>query len=200
MTPPKLRLTGLAALALSLSAMLPAAASPFDTVNKSTDATLSAFESVYIAPVSIDLPEDTRRTIRDIHSDRPVSERDQAQRAGEFRKDLERAFGRKFTLADAPGPGVLTVEATLTRLASSRATLADIDAAGGLFLDFGSTVYAGGAGYKARLSDGDAELAQITDDYQSSLNDGQPRVGIWQDADRAFSRFSRQLAKYASEN
>ncbi|MEO0882488.1 MAG: DUF3313 family protein [Pseudomonadota bacterium] len=174
-----------------------AAAGPFDDVTVSNDRTLAAFESVYIAPVQVDLPTDVRTNIRDINSPRAVTENDQTLRAERLQRDLSRAFDRHFTLADGPGDGVLTVETTVTGLRSTRPTLADAEL--NVQIDF-SSIFAGGADYEAKISENKTELVTITDSFQSSLNDGRPRIGVWQDADRASRRFSDQLARYVRNN
>ncbi|MEM6899673.1 MAG: DUF3313 family protein [Pseudomonadota bacterium] len=187
-----------AALFLTAAMTSPALAAPFDEITKTVDDTLASYESVYIAPVQLDLPEDTRRTVRDIRSPRPVTERDQTRRAERLQRDLTRAFGNNFELVDAPGEDVLTVETTLTGLRSTRPTLADQIAE--VQLDFGSTVYAGGADYAVRLSEADTVLVEIEESDKSNLNDGRPRVGTWQDADRSSRLFSSRLARYVRDN
>ena len=188
----------LIAVSAALSFSLVAAASPFDDVNRTADAALGNYQSVYIAPVEVALDPDTRTNIRDIDSPRPVSERDQARRAERLNRDLTRAFGKTFTLADAPGDGVLTVEATLTGLRSTRPTLADQRV--NVQLDFSSSVYAGGADFEVRLSEADTVLMEISDKDQSFLNDGRPRIGVWQDADRSFRSFSSKLVRFVRNN
>ncbi|MEM7663826.1 MAG: DUF3313 family protein [Pseudomonadota bacterium] len=186
-----------AAAFLSTVIATPASASPFDELTKSGDDALATYQSVYIAPVQVDLPTDTRRSVRDINSPRPVTERDQALRAERLQRDLTRAFGKNFELAEAPGEDVLTVETTLTGLRSSRPTIADQSAE--VLLDFNS-VYAGGADYTVRLSEASNVLVEIEERDRSNLNDGRPRVGVWQDADRSSRRFSTRLAKYVRNN
>ncbi|MEO1476783.1 MAG: DUF3313 family protein [Pseudomonadota bacterium] len=182
---------------LSTTLAFPAMAGPFDEISRADDVALAAYQSIYIAPVQVDLPTDTRKTVRDIRSPRPVNERDQGLRAERLHRDLTRAFEKKFTLADAPGDDVLTVEATLTGLRSTRPTLADFQTE--VQLDFGS-IYAGGADYAVRLSEAETTLVEIEERDRSNLNDGRLRVGVWQDADRSSRLFSSQLARYVKNN
>jgi hypothetical protein len=42
-------------------------------------------------------------------------------------------------------------------------------------------------------------VAVLKDRYVGTFSDGTPRVGIWQDADRAFSSWSRQLPTFIGE-
>jgi len=191
------------ALALTAAASMltsVAHADTFDTVEFEADAILSTYEKVYIAPVEVDFSEHRiRRNIRDINSIRPVSELDQARKADDFAEDLEREFGKRYTLVDAPGEDVLTIETTLTKLVSTRPTIADRRATN-VNLSFQS-VYAGGADYQIQLSEGDTLIATIEENQSSNtLNDGRPRIGIWQDTNRSFNRFSRQLARYVERN
>lgn len=190
-----LALTAAAAMATSA-----AHAHPFDSIETETEAALSGFTKVYIAPVAIDFSEHrVRRTVRDSTGFRQVSERDQSRKAEDLAEDLEREFGKRYTLVNAPGEDVLTIETTLTKLVSTRPTLADQRQT--INLSFRS-LYAGGADYQVELTTGDTLLATIEDNQtnQSNLNDGRPRVGVWQDTDRSFNRFSRQLARYVESN
>ena len=175
-------------------------AAPFDTIDRATDAPLSSYEKIYIAPVEVDFSEhQIRRNLRDTRGIRPVSERDQMSKAEDFAEDLEQVFGKKYTLVDAPGEDVLTVEATLTKLVSTRPTIADLTAQIGL--SFGS-IYVGGADYQINLIGGETLIAAIEEkqSQDGSFNDGRPRVGIWSDADYSFRKFSRQLARYVREH
>ena len=99
-------------------------------------------------------------------------------------------------VVDAPGPGVLVVETTLTRLESSRPTMADYQREPGLGFE---SVYAGGAALSVRLSRDGSEVASLSDRYVGSFSDGTPRIGIWQDTDRAFTRWSRQLPSWVAQ-
>ncbi len=193
------RTLALAAATLTLASV--AHAGPFDTVTLETDTPLSSYEKVYIAPVTVDFGDQRiRRSIRDIRGLRPVSERDQARKSGDLAEDLQREFGKRYILVDAPGDDVLTVETTLTQLVSTRPTLADARLTNAN-LSF-QTVYAGGANYQVTLREGEQVIGVIEDNQtrNNNLNDGRPRVGIWQDADRSFNRFSRQLARYIEKN
>ncbi|MEM9667819.1 MAG: DUF3313 family protein [Pseudomonadota bacterium] len=190
-----------ALIAIAFAAALTASASarPFDEVsNKSAENPLASYQSVYIAPVQVDLGDDVRRDIRDLRSPRPVTEIDQGRRAERLQRDLTRAFDKKFTLAEAPGEGILTVEATLTGLRSTRPTLAELDV--NSQTDFGNSIYAGGADYAVRLIEEDDVLVEIEERDQTFLNDGRPRIGLWQDADRSSRRFSSRLARYVKNN
>ncbi len=191
-------------LILSLSATTLAAAAfagPFDTINLEVETPLSGYEKVYIAPVEVDFgDEPIRRNTRDLRGLRPVSEADKTRKAKDLQEDLQREFGKNFELVEAPGDDVLTVKTTLTKLISTRPTIADFNSSN-LGLDFRS-VYLGGASYEITLREGEQLVGTIEENQTrvGSFNDGQPRVGIWQDTDRSFNRFSRQLARYVKKN
>ncbi|MEE2690931.1 MAG: DUF3313 family protein [Pseudomonadota bacterium] len=164
-------------------------ASAFDRESLTGEKALSSFSSVYIAPVAVSLEQD--------RDDRPVRDKDAAERADLFREALIDRFEKRFDIADAPGDDVLTVEATLTRLEATRPTLADYSKQPGLAFE---SVYAGGAAFTATLSENGAPLAEISDRYTSSLGDHSPKIATWQDVDRAFSNWARQLVDFVEEN
>lgn len=177
------------------AALPPAMAGPFDELKVENTAAFANFEKVYIAPVGVELDEENvRRNVRDIRSDRPVSEKDRTRRAERSHADLTRALSKHFEIVDAPGADVLTVEATITRIVSTRPTLEDQRVVS-IQLSF-SSIYAGGGDFKVRLLQGDTIHAELEDSYRTNLNDGRPRVGIWQDYDRSSRQFARKLARY----
>jgi len=153
---------------------------------------------VYIAPVKVELADPkVRRTIRDNISDRPVSDNDKARRAEQTYKHIVDAFGKNFEIVNTPTDDALIVEAIVTKLSSSRPTIADTRVNVGLNF---SSIYAGGADFDVRLKQGTSLLVDISDSYQTQLNDGFPRTGTWQDYNRVSRRFSRKLAKYVRQN
>lgn len=173
------------------------AAAAFDTAYVSSERPLGAYEQVYVAPVSVELDHDVRRYRVGGSGDRPVEERDAALRAEDFHAALTDAFGRSFALAGAPGPGVLTVEARLIKLESSRPTMADYRQTPGLSA---RSVYAGGAEMHVTISEDGVLLAEIGDAWRGSLDDGRYRIGLWDDARRAFGSWARRLARFVEQN
>lgn len=168
---------------------LPGLALAFDQTTWIDPGALADVREVHVAPVVLALPETPRLALRD-HGPRPVRPEDAKARADELARRLRRGLAADFTLVDAAGPGVLVVETTLSSLASSRPTMADYQQRPGLSF---RSIYAGGAEVEIRLSRDGREIARFSDRYRGTLADGMPRVGVWQDADRAFSRWARQL-------
>lgn len=186
-----------AAFYMSLTLTTPAIAASFDNVETSTDKHLATFEAVYIAPVKAELNLDVRAIDRTGNGDRPISDRDIADKANDLHSMLERAFARSFTIVDAPGPGVLTIEATLTDLVSTFPTITDYSRNINLS---SNSIYTGGAEVTFLLSEDDQTLTTINDRRFGNLNDGRLRVGIWDDADRTFNTWARRLAKFVAKN
>lgn len=183
-----------AALALSLAFAAPVSA--FDSKSISSSAKLSSFESVYIAPVGIAL-EEPRPSPRSLSGERPVSEKDAALKAEDFHEDLVDEFGDAFTLASGPGAGVLTIEATLTRLEASRPTIADLREQPGLSME---SRYAGGASVAVAFSENGAPLGEVSDSYTETLDNHRFQAGVWEDTDRAFSSWARRLVDFVQKN
>jgi hypothetical protein len=125
-----------------------------------------------------------------------VAVRDAEAKAAELTAALRRGFAKDFTVVDAPGPGVLVIETTLTRLEASRPTMADYHREPGLGFE---SVYAGGAAVDVRMTRDGSDIAVLKDRYVGSFSDGSPRIGVWQDTDRAFSQWSRQLPVWVAQ-
>ena len=197
----KFRPLALAAALCSMSTFVPAIAAPFDEIETVNAAPLASFQKVYIAPVKVELDETNIRrsvsTFRNGRNDRPVSDRDQALKAQDSFEDIAKAFGKSFEVVEAPGEDVLTVETTITKLVSTRPTLADYRVIPGLSFD---SIYAGGGEFSIRLSEGETVLTEISDNYITNFNDGLPRIAIWQDYDRASKRIARKLARYVKSS
>lgn len=183
-----------AALVFCALAATPAFA--FDSKNISSTTKLSSFESVYIAPVAVALEESGSRPGH-LGGERAVSDKDAARKAADFQEDLADEFGDEFTLATGPGSGVLTIAATLTRLEASRPTIEDLREQPGLSLE---SRYAGGGAVTVVFSAGGATLAEVSDRYTETLDDHRFQAGVWQDTDRAFSSWARQLVEFVKKN
>lgn len=177
----------LAAAALTIGGLAGSAAHAFDRASVVSGANLSGFQSVYVAPVKVSLESGERR----------VSARDAQAKSADFRNEIVGAFERSHAIASAPGPDVLTVAATLTRLAANRPTAADYSENPSLSPH---SFYAGGAGFEAAFSSGRGELAFVADDYAGFLDETASTAPLWRDADRAFSSWARRLQDFVEEN
>ncbi len=159
----------------------------FDRASVVTGAKLSSYNSVYVAPVKVSLGS----------SKRSVSARDAQAKAADLREEIVDAFVRSHTIKAGPGPEVLTISATLTKLVADMPTAADYQDDPALSPD---SVYAGSAGFEAALSSSAGDLASVADDYDGLLDRFAPPVATWQDADRAFSSWARRLQDFVEEN
>lgn len=178
-------------------ALIATPALAFDEKQVLQPTALTGVQAVYVAPTVIALPEPAGRFERRRgHGERPLNAKDAQAKADDLTAALRRGFDRDFTLAEAPGPGVLVVEPTLTRLEASRPTMADYREEPGLSFE---SVYAGGAGFSVRLLRDGREVAVLQDRHVGSFSDGSPRIGVWQDADRAFSMWARQLPAFVMQ-
>lgn len=182
--------------ALAFCALAPMPAFAFDSKNISSTTTLSSFESVYIAPVAVALEEPGPRPGY-LGGERAVSDKDAARKAADFQEDLSDEFGDSFKLASGPGSGVLTIAATLTRLEASRPTIEDLREQPGLSMQ---SRYAGGGAVTVVFSEAGATLAEVSDSYTETLDNHRFQAGIWEDTDRAFSGWARQLVDFVEKN
>lgn len=171
--------------------------SGFDEADISTGADLASYNSVYIADVAV-APELANRDTRVSTTqalgkyDRPVSQRDLAELAGDIQGALSREVGRVKTTVPAPRPGALTVQATLVDVASNRPTMADVSAQPGLSQQ---SVYAGGVEIAIVLSDGSEQLATLVERYDGMLQDDVGPPSTWEDANRGIDITARKLAQ-----
>jgi hypothetical protein len=162
-------------------------AAAFDRASVISGANLTNYASVYVAPVKVSLDS----------GERPVAPKDASAKASDLRRDIIEAFEPSHAVASAPGPEVLTISATLTRLTANLPTMADYAAAPGLSP---RSIYSGGAAFEARLSSASGELAFVADDYRGLIDDRRPPVAVWEDADRAFASWARRLQDFVEEN
>jgi hypothetical protein len=191
------RSTAMRIAALLSLALVATPALAFDAQQVLQPAALAGVQQVYVAPAVLALPEPAGRFERRRgYGVRPVTANDAQVKADDLTAALRRGFDRDFTVVDAPGPGVLVVEPTLTRLEATRPTMADYHEEPGLSFE---SVYAGGAGFSVRLARDGRDVALIQDRYVGSFSDGSPRIGIWQDTDRAFSMWARQLPAFVEQ-
>jgi hypothetical protein len=194
-----LRLSAVAGAAFfaAIAASGLALAASFDSASVSPGADLSAFKSVYIAPVATSLSADERSFPPYGSGERPVSASDAAAKAGDFQQKLASSFSKSFSIAAGPGEDVLTVSATLTRLQSNRPTAEDLRTTPGLSL---TSEYAGAAAVAIVLSENGSPLAELSDTYIGTLDDTRRRAGIWGTVDTAFSRWASGLVSFVKSH
>ncbi len=167
----------------------------FDKASLTPGANLASYETVYIAPVEIapSLLNRDRNRSRIGNAPRRVEERDLNKRAAYLQELLIREIGKTRNIVDAPGPTTLRIETVLSELQSSSPTLADLSDEPGLST---SSEYAGGATATFVLRDGTGQiLGSLSDEYQANFNDSFRPAGIWTDANTAFRRWAKNLAR-----
>lgn len=181
-------------LAACATAVGPDAARRFDSFDASGTSDFTGYEQVYLAPVTasqalLDRVEYRRRGPSD--TTRPLSQRDIDARINDLTEDLATSLGRKATLVDGPGDGVLTVSVVLTDLQANRPTLADMNDEPGLSVD---SRYSGGAAAEVTFRENGKTLAVATDS-----NVGQQRLdlvspALWGETNQFFYGLSQKIA------
>lgn len=190
-------LTALAALLLAACATAtgPDAAGRFDRF-EGASADFRRFDAVYVAPVEISdeiaARIDTGGTSLGRRDARPLGERDIERNKRELAEAVRAEVGSAARLADAPGPGVLTVALTLTSLDANRPTMAEQRANPGLSFD---SVAVGGAGVTGELREGNTVLATFSDQNAIvRITDPGVGTGLWTVADRFYRQLGDKLA------
>lgn len=190
-------LSGLAALALTACATTtgPEAVGRFDSFETVKTADFTSYKNVYIAPLKassevMDLVGYRTRGKSD--PKRPLLARDIDSQLAELEDDLRKAIGAKATLVDSPAmASTLTIEVTVTELASNRPTQADIADNIGLSME---SIYRGGAAVDVRFLDGETLLATATD---SNVGDTQLEFispSVWGEAKKFYLRVSDKIS------
>ncbi len=169
----------------------------FDSASLSPDANLASYDKVYIAPVKFDASLLQRdRPSRFGSEPRRVSQKDLNDRADYLERQLAREIGKTRTLVDAPGSDVLTIETRLSEVQSSAPTMTDYSDEPGLSA---RSIYAGGAAVSFTMRDSTgAVLASLDDEYQARFNDRPRPTGIWSDANDAFRKWAKNVARAIS--
>lgn len=121
-----------------------------------------------------------------------ISKRDVEAKIEDLREDLARDLSRVATLADAPGPGVLTVDVVLGELSPNRPTLGTTRRNPNIDLrSFG----VGSAEVTVTLSEDGRTLAVIEDSNRYyDIRDPGIGAGIWSTADQFFDQLAGKLA------
>ena len=181
-------------LAACATATGPDAAGRFDRFDGAS-ADFRRFDAVHVAAVTVSgdiqarVDGDRSTLSRD---DRPLGQRDVERNTAALADAVRREVGAVARLAEAPGPGVLTIALTITSLDANRPTMAEQRANPGLSFD---SIAVGGAGVSGELREGEAVLARFED--QNALvriNDPSVGTGVWTVADRYYRQLGDKLA------
>lgn len=189
-------LAALAALSLAACATPtgPAAYDAFDTY-EGERVDLTGYEAVYVAPVTASedvLARVDARVLGPQNRTRPIGADTLAEKQADLADELRESLGAVAAISEAPGPGVLTVQAELTALQANRPTMAEMSATPSL--DFRS-IAVGDAAARITLSEGDRVIGVI-EEYALRRNLNDPTVGVatWGTADQFFRRVSDKVA------
>lgn len=176
-------------------AVIMAAAAPAAAAN------LSDYAAVYVAPVQIDLQDQyagstTNIAFRQNPNVRPeVTPIGQKRNANQLRVTLMEVLGKSRKIVGAPGPGVLTVEATLTSLRASQYSAVEM----GTRRVFGPTNSGGGAAATVRFSENGTPLDGEWSGRRYKLDRGSV-LSKWEDADRAYYSIARGIDRHISRS
>ena len=185
----------LAALSACATATGPDAVTRFDRFEAETR-DFRRFDRVHIAPVAvseeIEARLDLRGPISPTARERALGQRDIDRNTAALRDALRQEFSGVAEIADAPGPGVLTVAVTLTQLGANRPTMAEMRQNPALRFD---SISIGNAAVRGELREGDAVLATFEDDLmRAQINDPAIGAGMWTEADRYYRQLADKLA------
>ena len=185
----------LASLAACATATGPGAADRFDRFEGDA-ATAAAYTRVFVAPVAVS-PEiqartETRGTRPFRDDERPLGERDIRRNTAALTDALRRELAGVAEVADAPGPGVLTIALTLTALDANRPTMAEQRANPSLSFQ---SISVGAAGVSGELREGDRVIARFEDrNLPARITDPTIGAGQWVEADRYYRQLASKLA------
>jgi hypothetical protein len=187
-----------AAAGAAFALATPAAAGGFDSVDLSGQKKLSDFKAVYVAPVELAL--DRRGGYRrGGGSARTVDENTAAHKAVDLQRALlEQFVAAKFDLSRGPGPGILTVSATLTKLEPNGRTVDDYKSSPSLSPMSSSRVEGEGAAVRIALSENGASLGTVADDYDDTRLAASESV--WAEVDEAFALWASGLVEVVKSN
>ena len=185
----------LAALSACATASGPEAAGRFDRFEGDAVA-VAGFDRVFVAPVAVAPEVEARLDLNRLSSirddERPLGQRDIDRNTAALAEAVRREVGAAAPLADAPGPGVLTIALTLTGVDANRPTMAEQTANPALSFQ---SIALGGASVTGELREGDAVLARFTDESQlAQINDPAIGAGMWVEADRYYRQLGNKLA------
>ncbi|MBB4658746.1 DUF3313 family protein [Parvularcula dongshanensis] len=167
----------------------------FDSFEAAEAADFASYDQVYIAPITASqdvLDRIGARPISRFDRTRPLDQDDIDGQIEDLREAIEERVGRVATLTDAPGPGVLTMQITLTELQSNRPTMAEMREDPSLSFE---SISVGAAAVDIVLSEEGRTLATIEDEnFFRRIDDPAVSSRRWATADIYFDRLSRKLA------
>ena len=185
----------LLALTACATATGPEAAGRFDRFDGDA-ASVAAYDRVHVAEVAVGPDVEARLKLNRLSSigddERPLGQRDIDRNVEALTEAVRREVSGAAQLADAPGPGVLTIALTLTRVDANRPTMAEQRANPALSFD---SIALGGASVSGELREGEVVLARFEDESQlARINDPSIGIGIWTEADRYYRQLAGKLA------
>ncbi len=116
----------------------------FDAVYAKGSVLPKGFKSVFVEPVGIISGQDKSMDEMSASDRKPMQDY--------LYKRLTSALGKKFTIADKPGPGVLVVAASFTALRANKPTMTDLSKKPGT--DYARSFGIGKAGVQVDIKDG----------------------------------------------
>ena len=159
----------------------------FDAAYAKAGALPKGFTAVFVSPVGVIEGQD--ETLDRMNA----SDRQEMQ--SYLYTQLTRELGKKFTLADKPGPGVLVVAASFNTLKSNKPTMSDMQR--NPSLDYGRSFGIGSAGVQIDLRDGaSGELLAAFVDHEvgESLDTNTRTIVRWGDAEQFSRDWAHDLA------
>lgn len=170
----------------------------FDTVSLSGGAKLSDFRIVHVAPVQLALSNGGEYR-RGGNSARPVDPAIAQYKAVDFQREMLEALVKSRSLSKTPGPGILTISATLTKLEPNGRTEEEYKRSPSLSPMSSARVDGQGAAMRIELSENGVSLGVISDDFNKN-NRNRPSDRIWDEVDEAFETWAAGLAELISSN
>ena len=161
----------------------------FDEFHRANAANFSQYSKIIIEPVEVLYGRD-----REL---KKLSKRDLQGRQDYLRNALIETFGQRFEVVDQPGPGVLSLKASLTSVWFNKASLDYQKRPGMTQLSHFNSFYVGRAGFQADIRDSQtgALLGAVVDHRRGwSLDSNHKnRYTFWGDAEDFMDRWAEEL-------
>ncbi|NWG71270.1 MAG: hypothetical protein HXY23_06645 [Parvularculaceae bacterium] len=185
-----------AATVLATGAAL--ASGGFDEVSLSGAKKLSEFKVVHVAPVQLALGNggDYRRGG---DSARPVDDTVAQIKAVDFQREMLEALYKGKGLSKTPGPGILTISATITKMEPNGRTEEEYKRSPSLSPMSSARVDGDGAAVRIEFSEDGVVIGVVSDDFNRN-NRNRPSDKVWDEVDEAFETWAAALADLISAN